>query len=133
MELKGFSKYWGVVTYLVCGLLIILPMTSTFQSTTSTPSGKWMNQSVYNTFAYTLAIGPWIMLWIILPKLTNKNVVKVGVVVMLVLYALSFVMAAKLALFPKQNLIKSWGVELLLLICPLILMDAYSLWDGAEE
>lgn len=130
MEMKDLSKYWGVVTYLVCGLLIILPMTSTFYYPTEESQGVWVNQSVYNTFTYTLVIGPWILLWIILPKLTNRNVVKVGVVVMLVLYALSFFFAVKVVLTPIQDLVSSWGAELLMLICPLILMDAYSLWNG---
>lgn len=130
MELKEWSKYWGVVSYLVCGLLVILPISYTYSVPTENSEGVWLKQTVYNTFVYTIGIGSWILLWIILPKVKNKIFKKIGSVVMILLYGFAVFIIAYGLLNVSQDFQFSIGAELILLACPLILIDAYGLWKN---
>ena len=48
MDIKGLSKYWGLVSYVVCGLLVILPISYTFSVQDEASVGVWIKQTVYN-------------------------------------------------------------------------------------
>ncbi len=128
MDIKGLSKYWGLVSYVVCGLLVILPISYTFSVQDEASVGVWIKQTVYNTFVYTVGVGSWIVLWLLLPKLKNNVFKKVGSVVMLLLYGLTVFVIARGLLFESPEFQFSIGAELILLSCPLILIDAYGLW-----
>jgi hypothetical protein len=133
MELKQWSKYWGLVSYLVCGLLLILPISYSYSVPSENSDGIWLKQTVYNTFVYTIGVGSWILLWIILPKIKNKILKKIGSLVMILLYALTVLIIAYGLINVTQDFQFSIGSELILLACPLILIDAYGLWNKGEE
>ena len=129
MELKELSKYWRLVSYTVCGLLVILPISySAIEA-----DGEWQRQTVYNTFVYTTGIGSWILLWILLPKVDNTTIRKVGSIIMILLYALTVFVIAQGLLFVSPDFQFSIGAELILLSLPLILIDAFGLWKGGKK
>ncbi len=133
MELKNLSKYWGLVSYLVCGLLIIVPISYSFHVEGDNPVGYWKKQTVYNTFVYTVGVGSWILLWLLLPKVKNKTIRRIGSIVMLLIYGLSvFVIAYSLSIVSPDFSV-GIGAELILLACPVILIDTAVLWKGAEK
>ena len=128
MQVSKLSSYWKVASYIVCGLLMIIPMSSEYRVTRIGSEGEWINQYVYDTFAYMVFIMPMIVLWIFLPKVSSSAIKKIGIILFVFLYLCAFIAALSLVFFPSINFIHGWGAELLILAFPLVAVDAFGFW-----
>ena len=113
--------------YFICGLLLILPFSSTFE-TLDEINGEWQNNYVFNTFEYAVVIFPIIILLILIPRLENRFTKKILIIVLILFSGLSFWFAIQTALLPIQDFLPNWGIGLLFILFPIVMIDSFIEW-----
>ena len=132
MEKSNFIKYWRWFIYIICGLIMILPISESVNDLTEDLRRMWSNNYVINTIEYAILVIPLISFLLLIPRM-EKPIKRILIAFSLMLsgfisYAsiLSFILLA-------QDFAPHYGMLLSLFFFPLVIINSIIEWKQGLE
>ena len=107
---------------------MILPISTTFDIEIEESNGEWTNNYLINTFEYAIFIIPLILFLIIIPRLKNQTKKRSLIIVSVFIMVFLFWFAIQAVSLSIQGFIPNWGILLLLIFFPIVIIDSFMEW-----
>ncbi|MEO1518895.1 MAG: hypothetical protein AAFV95_28020 [Bacteroidota bacterium] len=124
-------KYWPRIIQVLCILLLVLPISETYEYQGSEVDGVWSNDFVLNNETYAAFYLPLIAILLLIPRL-NKGV-QALIVISVLLSIIGSLLAFQLIVMPIQDFSPHIGLLLTLFLSPLLVANAVIEWRKAES
>ena len=118
------QKYWRYFIYLYCGAILVAPISRVYAGPFEFED-NWVTWYVLNTFEYAILVMPVILILVLLPKFGDGKVNKTMTVVMYSLSGFISYIAFQFSTSIMQDLVPKWGMLLLVLLFPLVLLNSF--------
>ncbi|MFK7775191.1 MAG: hypothetical protein AB8F94_23835 [Saprospiraceae bacterium] len=132
MNKSNFIKYWRWFIYMICGLIMILPISETLVYWTEDSNGEWGLNFVINTIEYAIFVVPLIsFLWLI-PRM-EKPLKGIFILISILLAGFIFYGSYLSFVFLSQDYSPHYGMLLALFFFPIVLINSIVEWRQNSE
>ncbi|MGK0390493.1 MAG: hypothetical protein ACI94Y_003246 [Maribacter sp.] len=131
--MKKIKKYWTYFIYLICILMLIIPISATFYVFDEIGDGEWVNNYTLNTFEYSIIIIPIILSFILIPRQKRIILKRILIINLCLLSGIASLFAFQTIVISIQDFVPHWGMLIILILFPIAIINSSIEWKRAIE
>ncbi len=132
MSKSNSIKYWRWFIYMICGLIMVLPISESVEFLTEELDREWQNNFVVNTIEYAIFVLPLISFLFLIPRM-EKALKGIFILISIILAGFISYTSYLSFVFLAQDYIPHLGMLLAFFFFPIVLINSVIEWRQDSE
>ena len=127
MNTSNTTKYWRWLIYIVCALIMVLPISETLEFLTEESNGEWRTNFVINTIEFAIFIIPLISFLLLIPRI-EKPIKGILIIFTFIISGFISYVSFQSLVFLAQDFMPDYGMLLSFFFFPIVIINSIIEW-----